>query len=149
MPNKYWAIVRPMYDAIPRDNFAACEHKYPPEKVTTSAGVDIYTYGWVEYAAPLTFDQLYHYTLLPDDPLEYAHYEFWLYADRDHEYAMFFEQDFVEQIKSGAIVMEDVPEQIQLALKILLEDRKPKSQESQLALFLEDKYDLRCECGDD
>ena len=42
-----------------------------------------FTFGSVQYADNLTFDQIYKYELRPKDEVEYANYMFWLKSDKD------------------------------------------------------------------
>ena len=54
---------------------------FPPMPYSIDLGVETISrlsHGEIEYPAPLSYDQIKHYDLLPIDPVELAEYWFWL-----------------------------------------------------------------------
>lgn len=62
---------------------------YPPKRAAW--GND---YGTLRYAEPLPFDRVWRYDLRPVAPVERAHYNFWLLADRNAARAIELELDW-------------------------------------------------------
>jgi hypothetical protein len=77
----YTLTLRPIsigtYPTAP-DPIERVADNYPP--IRRDWGND---YGTLRYAEPLPFDRVWRYDLRPCDPVERAHYTFWLHADRD------------------------------------------------------------------
>jgi len=114
---KYWAINRPADEAYPP---GAVEIKPSLlQEVQTSSGT-LWTWGWLVYKRQLTKEECRDYELSPDDPVEWAHYCFWLYGDFNEENAEYYEQDFLEFAKSPNYREEHVPSELRKAIKILL-----------------------------
>jgi len=118
---KYWLTLRP--DAAPKGYTAfQSEYKFRDEQV--SAGFTLSVFGWVQYSQPLSFEDCWKFDLLPDDPIEYAHFAFWLFGNRDAKEAAYYEKDYIESVKRGAITIAGAPEEIQVALEILLKQEE-------------------------
>jgi len=117
MDAKYWLILRP--DAVPK-GYTAFSSSLPAHDEQVSAGFTLSVFGWVQYSQPLTFEDCWKFDLLPDDPIEYAHYTFWLFGERNAEDGAYHEKDYMDAVKNGVITIEGAPEEIQVALEILL-----------------------------
>ncbi len=117
--HKYWLRCRPGWDAVP-DGYTDLHTGLRSYDEQIGAGFTLPVFGWVQYSQPLTFEDCWKYELLPDDPIEYAHFAFWLFGDRDAEEGAFYENDYTDAVKNGAITIEHSPEEIRIALEILL-----------------------------
>ena len=114
---KYWLTLRP--DAAPK-GYTAFSSSLPACDEQVSAGFTLSVFGWVQYSQPLSFEDCWKFDLLPDDPIEYAHFSFWLFGSRDAKEAAYYEKDYIEAVKNGVITIAGAPEEIQVALEILL-----------------------------
>jgi len=117
MDAKYWLTLRP--DAVPK-GYTVFSSSLPAHDEQVSAGFTLSVFGWVQYSQPLTFEDCWKFDLLPDDPIEYAHYTFWLFGERNAEDGAYHEKDYLDAVKNGVITIEGAPEEIQVALEILL-----------------------------
>lgn len=122
---KYWMRSRPGWDTVPK-GYTAFYSGYTFYDEQVSAGFTLSVFGWVQYPQPLTFEDCWKYELLPDDPIEYAHYTFWLFGERNAEEGAYHEKDYMDAVKNGVITIEGTPEEIQVALEILLKKEENK-----------------------
>ena len=122
---KYWMCARPGWDAVPKD-YTAFQSGYQFRDEQVGAGFTLSVFGWAQYSQPLTFEECWKYDLLPDDPIEYAHYTFWLFGERDADEGAYHEKDYIHAVKNGVITIEGAPEEIQVALEILLKKEENK-----------------------
>ena len=118
---KYWLTLRP--DAAPK-GYTAFSSSLPARNEQVSAGFTLSVFGWVQYSQPLSFEDCWKFDLLPDDPIEYAHFSFWLFGNRDAKEAAYYEKDYIEAVKHGVITIAGAPEEIQVALEILLKQEE-------------------------
>lgn len=91
---KYWYMLRPPSYAHQPKGQIEMEGGIPKQIWHAGFG-EVYSFGWVTYPEPLPFDQAWHFDLIPDDPVEWAHHEFWMFAGRDLERAEVMEQDYL------------------------------------------------------
>lgn len=120
---KYWLTLRP--DAAPK-GYTAFSSSLPAHDEQVSAGFTHSVFGSVQYSQPLTFEDCWKFDLLPDDPIEYAHFTFWLFCSRDADEAAYYEKDYIDAVKANQITLEGAPEEIQVALEILLKKEENK-----------------------
>ena len=73
--HKYWLRCRPGWDAVP-DGYTDLHTGLRSYDEQIGAGFTLPVFGWVQYSQPLTFEDCWKYELLPDDPIEYAHFAF-------------------------------------------------------------------------
>jgi hypothetical protein len=121
MPHKYFYLSRPPSYAHQPDGFSNRDGGCPSRNWPTAQGGQCWCFGFVEYPEPLPFAEVNHWDLLPDDPVEWAHYEFWQYANRDAEDATFFENDHIEYLLAGDM---DTDHNLYAPTKILADARK-------------------------
>lgn len=78
---RYYYLSRPGAYGHQPDGFTD-RNTFMPSKATPEAE-GRHTFGWVEYAEPLTFEAIDKWGFWPADPVERARYAFWQEADRD------------------------------------------------------------------
>lgn len=133
MTTRYYLRNRPPGYAQMPDGHTAFEgglpsrsYPFPPYAFTTLPGTEfLHCFGWVEYPEPLTFHTLWRWDLLPADPVEYARYAFFLYADRDPDRAAFYQKEYVQTAEE----LPDLkswfcPHELTLAVEILLKEKQ-------------------------
>lgn len=83
----------PTHDVITNRNLepTIVDSFYPPQRTPDGRN----HYGTVRYPAPLPFERIWRYDLLPADKVERAHYVFWLHCDRDAEAAQEWEREWL------------------------------------------------------
>lgn len=97
--HRYHLVLRPAepgtYPATDTDGCPAVvvESHWPPKRLPDGH----YHYATVEYPHALDLNSLWLKDLLPADPVEAAHYRFWLYADRDEKMADYLLCDYLKQ----------------------------------------------------
>lgn len=86
MRYRYLYIHRPPGYGHQPDGFTKWEPASPDYKMAPMknfAGEVDYYFGWVEYDDPLPLEKVWAFNLIPDDPVQWAHYQFYMEADRD------------------------------------------------------------------
>lgn len=84
MPHRYYCAARPPWYAQVPDGSTASEVWMPGRRVLDLPG-DWHALGWVEYAAPLEYETLNHWSLVPADEKERAGLTLWRKAREWHD----------------------------------------------------------------
>ena len=92
MTYRYYHIIRPPMiscqpDGFTDKGFLEGASTFGKVAVTLASGATYEAFGWAEYAEPLTFEQCFHFDLMPNDPMEWAKFQVWLYCDRHEDRA--------------------------------------------------------------
>jgi hypothetical protein len=125
MLSKYFYTLRPGDYGCQPAGFVNKKSVYTPVKIEIASipghePILWHCSGFVEYEKPLTFEQIWKYDLSPADKVEWAHYRFWNFANRNYEDAAYFERDYVGAMRLGNC--PGMPETISLATEILFID---------------------------
>ncbi len=104
--NRYWYLNRPPAYGHQPDGFVNREGGLPSKEWVTSTG-PLWSFGFVEYDRKLTFDEVYQWELTPDNPVEWAHYQFWQFANSDVRDQCYYEEDYVAAYKNNQLPRED------------------------------------------
>lgn len=115
--HQYLYLLRPPNYACQPDGFIERKGGLPKKDWITPRGI-VNAFGIVTYPEALPFEVLDHWSLSPCDPVEWAHYTFWLFADRRAADAKYYEQDFLNAPK------ELVPSYLADAIRFLREAQK-------------------------
>jgi hypothetical protein len=118
MDHRYFYLNRPPAYAHQPDGFTARDGGLPSKDWTCDRGV-VHAFGWVEYAQPLTFDEIANWEFTPADSIEWAHYAFWLFANKDLADQEYYEADYLAAYREG--MLSEHREGLYLPAKILSE----------------------------
>ena len=125
MAHKYYLLYRPpMYGTMPNGHTAIDCPQYRQE-YQTSYGEPILAHGWVEYPEPLTPEQVWKWEFAPDDPVEFAHFQFYMMVGRDVEDQNMLERDYVKMYKMNGWQVSRFHDNMLLPAKILSEAVQP------------------------
>jgi len=103
MSHKYFYLSRPPSYGHQPPGFSNRDGGLPSRNWPTASGDDVWAFGWVEYPEALDFETCFKWDLMPDEPVELAHYIFWSFASRNADDAKYYEDDYVAAYLAGTL----------------------------------------------